>query len=106
MPKGGAKTIRRAKNSGNRRRLRLKRYAAKLAPALLHGASADVSVSRFFAMRSFRSASRNREVYSLDILAGRRPAVSRTVKMSEKERVARRAPGAIVRKAKSFVIAQ
>ena len=48
-------------------------------------------------MRSFRSASRNREVYSLDILAGRRPAVSRTVKMSDKEGVARRAPGAIVR---------
>ena len=47
MSKGGAKTIRRAKKSGNRRRLRLKRYADKLAPALLHGASADVSLPDF-----------------------------------------------------------
>ena len=33
LPKGGAQSIRRAKKSGNRRRLRLKRYADKLAPA-------------------------------------------------------------------------
>ena len=52
------KTIRRAKNSGNRRRSRLKRYADKLAPALLDGASAAGSASRFFAMRSLWCASR------------------------------------------------
>ena len=52
------KTIRRAKNSGNRRRSRLKRYADKLAPALLDGACAAGSASRFFAMRSLRCASR------------------------------------------------
>ena len=33
LPKGGAQSIRRAKKSGNRRRLRLKRYADKRAPA-------------------------------------------------------------------------
>ena len=47
-----AKEDRRAKNSGNRRCSRLKRYADKLAPALLDGASAAGSVSRFFAMRN------------------------------------------------------
>ena len=41
-----------AKKSGNRRCSRLKRYADKLAPALLDGASAAGSVSRFFAMRN------------------------------------------------------
>ena len=72
-PKGGAKTIRdrrprkkeetersdgMAKNSG-KRRLRLKRYSGKFAPALFDGAFADVSVSRFFAMRRLRCAARN-----------------------------------------------
>ena len=47
-----------AKKSGNRCRLRLKRYADKLAPALLHGASAT-AFFRFFAMRRLRCASRN-----------------------------------------------
>ena len=59
VPKGGAKTIRRAKKSGKRRHRRLKRYADKLAPALLNGASADVSIYRFFAMRSLRCAARD-----------------------------------------------
>ena len=36
-----------AKKSGNRRHLRLKRYADKLAPALLHGASSAGSFPRF-----------------------------------------------------------
>ena len=45
-------------------------------------------------------------LFTIGFLAGRRPAVFRTVKMSDKERVARRTPGAIVRKAESFVIAQ
>ena len=49
----------RAKNSGNRRRWRLKRYADKFAPALLHGASADVSLPDFSQCRRPRCAARN-----------------------------------------------
>ena len=55
MPRQKEETERsegKAKKSGNRRRSRLKRYADKLAPALLNGASAVGSASRFFAMRS------------------------------------------------------
>ena len=61
MPRQKEETERsegKAKNSGNCRRLRLKRYADKLAPALLDGAFAVGSASRFFAMRSLWCASR------------------------------------------------
>ena len=60
MPRQKEETERsegKAKKSGNRRRSR-QRYADKLAPALLDGASAAGSVSRFFAMRSLWCASR------------------------------------------------
>ena len=65
-----AKEDRRAKKSGNRRCSRLKRYADKLAPALLDGASAAGSASRFFAMRSLWCATRNYDFISCVILAG------------------------------------
>ena len=75
--------------------------------ALLDGASATVSFSRFFAMRRLRCAARNDYYFRSGFQQACRPAVSRTVKMSDKEGVARRAPGAIVRKRRrSCVIAQ
>ena len=61
--------------------------------ALLDGASATVSFSRFFAMRRLRCAARNDYYFRSGFQQACRPAVSRTVKMSDKEGVARRASG-------------
>ena len=51
-PKGGAKSVRRAKKSGNGRRLAPKTLRGRARARVFDGASAARSSSRFFAMRS------------------------------------------------------
>ena len=58
-PKGGAKSVRRAKKSGNGRRLAPKTLRGQARARVFDGASFVRSSSRFFAMRRQLCASRN-----------------------------------------------
>ena len=58
-PKGGAKSVRQAKTSGNGRRLAPETLRGQARARVFDGASAARSSSRFFAMRSLLCAARN-----------------------------------------------
>ena len=79
-PKGGAKSVRRAKKSGNGRRLAPKTLRGRARARVFDGAAFARSSSRFFAMRSLLCAPRNHDLFrynsSILNLAGRRPARS------------------------------
>ena len=79
-PKGGAKSVRRAKKSGNGRRLAPKTLRGRARARVFDGASAARSSSRFSAMRSLLCASRNNDLLRFEFLsshlAGLRPAGS------------------------------
>ena len=79
-PKGGAKSVRRAKKSGNGRRLAPKTLRGQARARVFDGASAARSSSRFFAMRSLLCAARNDDLLRFEFLsshlAGLRPAGS------------------------------
>ena len=72
-PKGGAKSVRRAKKSGNGRRLAPKTLRGRARARVFDGASAARSSSRFFAMRSLLCAARNDD-YLFASAHGRPPA--------------------------------
>ena len=77
-PKGGAKSVRRAKNSGTGRRLAPKTLRGRARARVFDGASAARSSSRFFAMRRQLCALRNGDLFRFEFfsshLAGLRPA--------------------------------
>ena len=77
-PKGGAKSVRRAKKSGNGRRLAPKTLRGRARARVFDGASAARSSSRFFAMRRQLCALRNGDLFRFEFfsshLAGLRPA--------------------------------
>ena len=79
-PKGGAKSVRRAKKSGNGRRLAPKTLRGRARARVFDGAAAARSSSRFSAMRSLLCASRNNDLLRFEFLsshlAGFRPAGS------------------------------
>ena len=79
-PKGGAKSVRRAKKSGNGRRLAPKTLRGRARARVFDGASAARSSSRLSAMRSLLCASRNNDLLRFEFLsshlAGFRPAGS------------------------------
>ena len=79
-PKGGAKSVRRAKKSGNGRRLAPKTLRGRARARVFDGAAAARSSSRFSAMRSLLCASRNNDLLRFEFLsshlAGLRPAES------------------------------
>ena len=62
-PKGGAKSVRRAKKSGNGRRLAPKTLRGRARARVFDGASFVRSSSRFFAMRSLLCAARNHDLF-------------------------------------------
>ena len=64
-PKGGAKSVRRAKKSGNGRRLAPKTLRGRARARVFDGASAARSSSRFFAMRSLLCAARNDDLFRI-----------------------------------------
>ena len=76
--KGGAKSVRRAKTSGNGRRLAPKTLRGRARARVFDGASAARSSSRFFAMRRQLCALRNGDLFRFEFfsshLAGLRPA--------------------------------
>ena len=76
--KGGAKSVRRAKKSGNGRRLAPKTLRGRARARVFDGASAARSSSRFFAMRRQLCALRNGDLFRFEFfsshLAGLRPA--------------------------------
>ena len=77
-PKGGAKSVRRAKKSGNGRRLAPKTLRGRARARVFDGASFVRSSSRFFAMRRQLCALRNGDLFRFEFfsshLAGLRPA--------------------------------
>ena len=77
-PKGGAKSVRRAKNSGTGRRLAPKTLRGRARARVFDGAAAARSSSRFFAMRRQLCALRNGDLFRFEFfsshLAGLRPA--------------------------------
>ena len=79
-PKGGAKSVRRVKNSGTGRRLAPKTLRGRARARVFDGASAARSSSRLSAMRSLLCASRNNDLLRFEFLsshlAGFRPAGS------------------------------
>ena len=76
--KGGAKSVRRAKTSGNGRRLAPETLRGQARSRVFDGASAARSSSRFFAMRRQLCALRNGDLFRFEFfsshLAGLRPA--------------------------------
>ena len=88
-PKGGAKSVRRAKKSGNGRRLAPKTLRGRACARVFDGASAARSSSRFFAMRSLLCASRNNDLLRFEFLsshlAGLRPAGSHCEKSGKSD---------------------
>ena len=64
-PKGGAKSVRRAKNSGTGRRLAPKTLRGRARARVFDGAAAARSSSRFFAMRSLLCAARNDDLFRI-----------------------------------------
>ena len=88
-PKGGAKSVRRAKKSGNGRRLAPKTLRGRARARVFDGASAARSSSRFFAMRSLLCASRNNDLLRFEFLsshlAGLRPAGSHCEKSGKSD---------------------
>ena len=80
VTKGGAKSVRRAKKSGNGRRLAPKTLRGQARARVFDGAAAARSSSRFSAMRSLLCASRNNDLLRFEFLsshlAGLRPAES------------------------------
>ena len=62
-PKGGAKSVRRAKKSGNGRRLAPKTLRGRARARVFDGAASARSSSRFFAMRSLLCAARNHDLF-------------------------------------------
>ena len=79
-PKGGAKSVRQAKTSGNGRRLAPETLRGQARARVFDGASAARSSSRLSAMRSLLCASRNNDLLRFEFLsshlAGFRPAGS------------------------------
>ena len=86
-PKGGAKSVRRAKKSGNGRRLAPKTLRGRARARVFDGAAAARSSSRFSAMRSLLCASRNNDLLRFEFLsshlAGLRPAGSHCEKSDD-----------------------
>ena len=64
-PKGGAKSVRRAKNSGTGRRLAPKTLRGQARARVFDGVASARSSSRFFAMRSLLCAARNDDLFRL-----------------------------------------
>ena len=88
-PKGGAKSVRRAKKSGNGRRLAPKTLRGRARARVFDGAAAARSSSRFSAMRSLLCASRNNDLLRFEFLsshlAGFRPAGSHCEKSGKSD---------------------
>ena len=88
-PKGGAKSVRRAKKSGNGRRLAPKTLRGRARARVFDGAAAARSSSRFSAMRSLLCASRNNDLLRFEFLsshlAGLRPAGSHCEKSGKSD---------------------
>ena len=88
-PKGGAKSVRRAKKSGNGRRLAPKTLRGRARARVFDGAAFARSSSRFFAMRSLLCASRNNDLLRFEFLsshlAGLRPAGSHCEKSGKSD---------------------
>ena len=64
-PKGGAKSVRRAKKSGNGRQLAPKTLRGRARARVFDGAASARSSSRFFAMRSLLCAARNDDLFRI-----------------------------------------
>jgi hypothetical protein len=75
-PKGGAKSVRRAKKSGNGRRLAPKTLRGRARARVFDGASFVRSSSRFFAMRRQLCAARNDDYLLASVHGKPRPAGS------------------------------
>ena len=88
-PKGGAKSVRRAKKLGNGRRLAPKTLRGRARARVFDGAAAARSSSRFSAMRSLLCASRNNDLLRFEFLsshlAGFRPAGSHCEKSGKSD---------------------
>ena len=88
-PKGGAKSVRRAKKSGNGRRLAPKTLRGRARARVFDGAAAARSSSRFSAMRSLLCASRNNDLLRFEFLsshlAGLRPEGSHCEKSGKSD---------------------
>ena len=89
VTKGGAKSVRRAKKSGNGRRLAPKTLRGRARARVFDGAAAARSSSRFSAMRSLLCASRNNDLLRFEFLsshlAGFRPAGSHCEKSGKSD---------------------